>query len=242
MSPAPTCSHQEQEDRILDAAATCIENSSLLDFTMSAISKESGFSMGSIYKHIQTKEDVLVALAYRVYCNLFDVFSAIDSLPLTTPQRLVAAKLFCKEKVCLYEFDGHLENLVNSKAVLQRASAHWLEKMIRMDKSIEDLFTTIIRNGCNSGELIVELECQESLVEEINVGLWSLCVGFNQVVVQLDARNAIGEGTDLSLMVGPGSPIIKNVQRLVNSYPWKEPVTDFDIQMICDVLEARGLR
>ena len=56
MAPAPKYSLQQQEDMILSAAEKSIENSSLLDFTMSAIAKGAGLSMGSVYKHVQSKE------------------------------------------------------------------------------------------------------------------------------------------------------------------------------------------
>ena len=77
MAPAPKHSPQEQEDLILEAAAQCIEETSLLDFTMSAISKKAGLSMGSIYKHIQSKEDVLVALGWRSLANLSEAFEKV---------------------------------------------------------------------------------------------------------------------------------------------------------------------
>jgi AcrR family transcriptional regulator len=57
MVPAPKFSPQQQEEKILTAAAQCIAETSLMDFTMSSIAKRAGLSMGSIYKHIQTKED-----------------------------------------------------------------------------------------------------------------------------------------------------------------------------------------
>jgi len=242
MSPAPTHTPQEQETLILDAAAKCIEGSSLLDFTMSAISKESCLSMGSIYKHIQFKEDVLVALAYRMNMNLLNVFRQIQSLPLPTPERLIATNLVCKEKIFLHSFDAQLGSLVNSKAILQRASKGWLEKMIRADKAVEESFASIIREACETGELQTKDNDTESLVEEINVGLWSMCVGFTQVAVQLDARSVIDEDYKTTLTMELGSPIINNIQRLLNSYPWKTTVTDSDLIRICKILEEKGLR
>lgn len=244
MSPAPTHSPQEQEDIILDAAAKCIENSSLLDFTMSAISKEACLSMGSIYKHIQFKEDVLVALAYRMYMNLLSVFQEIQALPLPIPERLMATNLVSKEKVFLYSFDAQLGSLVNSKAVLQRASKGWIEKMIRADKAVEESFASIIREAYETGELQSTTDDAERLIEEINVGLWSMCVGFTQVAVQLDARSVLGNsiGGETLLSMEPGSPFINNVQRLLNSYPWKNNVTDTDLKRICNTLKKKGLR
>ena len=61
MAPAPRFSPEEQEKLIICAAITTIVQSSLLDFSMSKIAKLAGLSMGSVYKFVQCKEDVLIA-------------------------------------------------------------------------------------------------------------------------------------------------------------------------------------
>ena len=77
MAPAPKYSPQEQEEIILNAAAECIAETSLLDFTMSSISKAAKLSMGSIYKHVQCKEDIIFALATSVFQFQSNIFSQI---------------------------------------------------------------------------------------------------------------------------------------------------------------------
>ena len=66
MAPAPKYSPQEQEEIILNAAAECISQTSVLDFTMSAVSKAAKLSMGSIYKHVQCKEDIIFAKGKKI--------------------------------------------------------------------------------------------------------------------------------------------------------------------------------
>ena len=136
MAPAPRHSPDEQEKIILNAAVTCIGQSSILDFTMSALSKESELSMGSIYKHIQTKEDVFVALATQMYKELHQVFSTILNLAIPFPLRLIALQLTGKESACCFEFGGHLEMLVSNEAVLQRASSNWLERILQLRQAL----------------------------------------------------------------------------------------------------------
>lgn len=84
---------QEQEALILKAAVKCIEASSLLDFTMSAISKEAEISMGSVYKHIKSKEDVLVALGYYSQIHFMELVNKVMALPLPFIARLRMASL-----------------------------------------------------------------------------------------------------------------------------------------------------
>ncbi|MFT7430375.1 MAG: AcrR family transcriptional regulator, partial [Colwellia sp.] len=88
MAPAPKFSLEEQEKLILFAAVTAIEKSNVLDFSMSSIAKSAGLSMGSVYKFVQCKEDLLIVLATKMYQEKYRVVSQVLALPLTTPERI----------------------------------------------------------------------------------------------------------------------------------------------------------
>jgi AcrR family transcriptional regulator len=242
MARAHKFSAQEQEERILAAAAKCIEESSLLDFTMSSIGKEAGLSMGSIYKHIQTKEDVLVALATQTYKKLERTLSRILELPLTMPERLIAFSLITPEKVRLYPFDDHLEMLIGNEAILKRASSGWIEKLMRLDQSLEKYFIDTLRSNVEEGELLIAEVEREGILEEILVSLWAMCVGYRQVVFQRHARSLVGEPMKLPFPLAANDHFINTVRRLLNTYPWRQPLTDEGIEKTCRVLVQSGMR
>ncbi len=242
MAPAPKHSPEQQQQLILDAAIKCIETSSILDFTMSALSKEAGLSMGSIYKHIQTKEDVFVALATTMYSNLHDVFAQILDLPMPFPVRLIALQLTGPDTACCYEFGGHLEGLVSNEVVLQRASTQWLEKMMSADQSVEALVRERIEAAVDSGELNVNASERNRVVEEIIVGIWSMHVGFIQVARQREARHLVGEGIDAPFPLSVDDTIIQAQKHFLNTYPWQEPITNEMIRQACDIMVQHKLR
>ncbi len=91
--PAPKYSLEQQEQMILASAAHCIQDSSLLDFKMSDIAKGAGLSMGSVYKHIQSKEDLLVALAAQMSSQIHHVFKTILELPYSAGAKLVSLQM-----------------------------------------------------------------------------------------------------------------------------------------------------
>ena len=129
MAPAPKCSPCEQEKMILEAAEQSIAESSLLDFSMSSISKKAKLSMGSVYKHVQSKEDVLIALASFMFCKERALFEQLLSLPLTTPEKIIALSLLDKEKVQIYCFESQLGDMVGSKDLLDRGSEKLFSRM-----------------------------------------------------------------------------------------------------------------
>lgn len=229
---------QEQETLVLDAAAKCIEATSLLDFTMSAISKEAGLSMGSIYKHIQSKEDVLVALGYQCQIHFRAVAQQVLALPLPIVARIVAVQLVATEHNYPYSFGPQLVTLLANEAVLKRASPGWLDKYIASDIAVEDLFQQQMFEACDTGELIVGPDSRDALAEEIITSVWAVCVGHSQVIAHRNVRERV---VKRDLLDG-GATIIRALQRLLNTYQWKTELTDDLIFQACEKLEECGLR
>jgi len=248
MAPAPRFSAQEQEQLIICAAIKAIEESSLLDFSMSAIAKLAGLSMGSVYKFVQCKEDVLIALATRMYQQRQGVFKKVLALPLTTPERIIATSLLDFSKVHMYNFDNQLESIVNTEAMMKRCSERWLTQMIACGERCQTMFQHFLQDAADSGELT----SGSRDITEINVGTWSLSVGYFQTVRlhqclqnDLDAniKGTNDDNTkDNSLMLAPDDLHINTLQRLVNSYDWQKKISNEDIENVCKHLVNAELR
>lgn len=240
MAPAPRFSAEEQEKLIVYAAIKAIEESSLLDFSMSAIAKLAGLSMGSVYKFVQCKEDVLIALATRMYQERQSVFKKVLALPLTTPERIIAASLLDFSKVQMYNFDNQLESIVNTEAMMKRCSQRWLTQMIMCGERCQAMFQQFLQTAADSGELTSGYRD----IEEINLGTWSLSVGYFQTVRLHHCRHndlEVNTETDM-LALAPDDLHIRSMQRLVNTYDWQNKVSDTDINKVCQHLSDAGLR
>jgi AcrR family transcriptional regulator len=238
MSLKGSANLQGQETIILEAAAKSIEESSLLDFTMSAISKEAGMSMGSIYKHIKSKEDVLVALGFHSQVHFMELVNKVMAFPLPLNARFVAIQLIDSKYTSPYHFGDQLVTLLGNEAILKRASSGWVEKYIACDAAIDHLFQDQLSKASEEGELIIESEDRELVLNEIITATWALCVGYSQVIQQRNVRSFTQNSTRLeSDAVATGA-----LKRLLNSYQWKEPLTDELIEMTCQKLKQEGLR
>ena len=233
---------QEQEAVVFEAAAKCIEETSLLDFTMAAIGKEASLSIGSIYKHVQSKEDVLVALAVQMMSHQQRMFSEVMALPLTTPERLVSCVLVSPQKLYLYSFGVHLEMLTGNLAVLGRASTRWLDALRRVDQSIGAVFQEALAESWKSGELMVGAEDRDRILEVISIGLWSMSVGFLQIAYQRQARQQTESGSRLPFPLPIDHGVVESTQCLLDAHPWRTPLDDRGIEKACGLLEERGYR
>lgn len=240
MAPAPKHSPQEQEGLILCAAVKCIEHSSLLDFTMSAIAKEAGVSIGTLYKHVQSKEDVLVALGSRMAQRLYETFTKALSLELTTPEKVIAIALINPNKTQCYSFDSHLDALVNCEAILRRASPRWLESMSQRSDAISELFKSQWQKAIDCGELNLQ-SCGAS-IDELNTATWSMHVGYSQVVLRQHNRNAVELAEPLPYPLPADDLLIKNFSRLLNSFHWRHPIDQEGIDRALSAVTAANLR
>ncbi|TMO60341.1 TetR/AcrR family transcriptional regulator [Pseudoalteromonas aurantia] len=241
MAPAPKYSHQKQLEMILDAAEECIKASSVMDFTMAKVARTAGLSMGSVYKHVQSKEDIILALAHSSFLHVSKIFDQVLALPITTPEKVLAISLIAPRKLQYFVFDNDLLSYAVNEAVISRASNIWTEKMIVANNACEQSFKLALTEGINSGELIGELNLSHA-IEEIILGSWAMCVGYDQVQ-RVKQIKQIGEGTD-SLMdpLIESDPIIRSSIRFLNSYPWQKPLTEESVKALIYTLTDINLR
>ncbi len=240
MPPAPKHCPEQQLCNILSAAAECIEESSLLDFTMSGIAKKAGMSMGSIYKHAHTKEDVLMALAQHSFECLTQAFANIFTSPLTITEQLIAMSLIDYTKVDPYPFSRHLEMLISNSALLNRTSPQWQQKTGSSGCGIEDVMKMRLLTAIETGELIPEGD-KKLFLEQLHLGIWAINVGHIQVLLQTHSdQQASGlpgnKGIEEIFPLDAGNPHIQNCLKLINSYQWRHPLTQDGIQRAINVL------
>ena len=239
--PAAKFSPQQQEEMIIKAAIECIHNSSLLDFTMSAVAKAAGLSMGSIYKHVQCKEDIFFALAHREYCHLRHVFKQVLALDLTTPEKIISIALLNPEKIELHSFSNHLKSIVASELVINKASNMWTERMLKSNAECEYAFYHCMNDAALSGELTLEGDPKQA-IDEINQGCWALMVGYQHVERVIQHRQ-ISDGThSLKELTVTNSHVVRSIMRLLNSYHWQIPLNQAGLEKSAQQLILCGLR
>jgi AcrR family transcriptional regulator len=240
MAPAPKFSLEEQEKLILFAAVTAIEKSTLLDFSMSSIAKSAGLSMGSVYKFVQCKEDLLIALATKMYQEKYRIFSQVLALSLTTPERIIALSLLDFSKVQMFSFDDQLESIVNTRAIMKRCSQRWLDYMINCSKVCEDSFQVLLQTAVDTKEL----QSGINATEQISIGAWSLNVGYFQTVRIHHGRNTNQENEiqESIASLSTDNVHILNLQRFINTFDWKQKVSKQDIEKVAQQLVISELR
>lgn len=239
MSPAPRYTPETELELVLDAAAACIEETSLLGFTIGAIARQAGLSVGSLYKHVQSKEDLLVALATRLSRHTRQLYGRVLAADLSGPQRIIGLSLLNPEKTRLFSFDEHLNTLVSSEAILRKASAGWLSQMREAAESIDTMFRDFFQGMADSGELRV---ADEAELHTLSMGCWSMCAGFQHIALMRNVRGGERQEQMLNYPLKAGDYPIVCTQRLLNSYHWAQALSREAIDATCETLVAMGYR
>ncbi len=85
----PTAARRQQ---IADAALKVISEQGLGRFTTQAIAAEIGITDGTLFRHFDSKEDIVLAALDRVEERLFDGFPPVDPDPLVRLERFFRAR------------------------------------------------------------------------------------------------------------------------------------------------------
>ena len=83
---------------------------------------------------------------------------------------------------------------------------------------------------------------RDSMMGMLLIGLWALPQGFSQVAYQRHALQPVDDEAKLPFPLPVGHGLVKNYQRLINTYPWKVPLDDQGIEKACTAMEERGHR
>lgn len=240
--PAPKHTFAEQEKIVLDAAEQSIMDSSLIDFKMSTIAKNAGLSMGSVYKHIQSKEDVLVALAVRADMEAAKIIQDIFSLPFSLPAKIVSLNLVSQQAMYRYPFSYQLLTMVTNKDLIGKSSEKWHGKLGQISNTIRSLFERALIESIEKEELICDDCDKAALIQEFMLMHWAVSIGFPQIVNHPYDTYVTPEKYNANVGLSLEHPLIRAAIRMTNSYPWKELVTLADLSQLEQTLIELGLR
>lgn len=239
MCPAPKYTTEKQVEMILSAAVNVIEASSLLDFKMTSIAKEAGLSVGSLYKHVQSKEDLIILLACEMSEHIYGLMMTIHDAPLNMPQKLIALPLLDPKKTQRFSFDLDLEILSSSEPVLRRCSPMWKARFLALENKISEMCVQKNMDCFKSGEFIGD-NIEEA--EELNFGNWAMSIGFRQISSYFEvlSQHMPPQGCVDSSALGNRS--INAIMRFINAYSWKQPLTLEGIELTKQALVKLGYR
>lgn len=210
----------ERENLILDTARRLIREKGFLSLTMSELAEAVEYSVGTLYTHFETKEDLLVALAAQTIGQRAMLFEEIQQSQLISRDRIYGILVV---RLVLAEsgpeiFD--IERLAASPSIWKRATKQRYEAMVAAEQRCSLIVSIIIEDAIAAGDI----DAKSASTANIIFGLWSLTIGFHRLSLSFDDLAQVG----VSNVQGA---VKSNYRLLLDSYGW-QPLQDWDHEAV----------
>lgn len=177
-----------RENLILQTARSLILKKGFLGLKMSELAEAVEYSVGTLYAHFETKEDLLVALAVQSIGQRAALFEQVRQAERPSRDRIygiLIARLLLSER-SPERFD--IERLASSPSVWKRATQPRYQKMVAMEQRCSNLVLEIIQDGIATAELSADAVGAADII----FGLWSMSIGFHRLVETFPDLSQVG--------------------------------------------------
>lgn len=207
---------EQRETLILQNARIIVKRDGIFDFKMSAIAKESKLSIGTLYIHFQSKEDLVISLACDEIKEVSSFFAAINTLNFTNKEKLLAYTFASYARREKENYVSEIEQIVTNVSIRNRASK---SKTLLYDNLLHQTIK-IVENTIEN--IILEendtVKKNKDLIKKnLLFGLWSLSLG-SLSILQLN----IFKKEELNIQ----NTFVQNCISLINSYEWTHKLND----------------
>ncbi len=210
----------ERESLILETARRFILDKGFLSLTMSDLADAVEYSVGTLYRHFETKEDLLVALAVQSIGRRTRLFEQIKQLDLISRDRIYGILIV---RLLLAESEPEtfdIERLASSPSIWKRANTERYPLMVDMEHKCSETVTDIIEEAVGAGDL----DAEQTKTGDIIFGLWSISLGFHRLVQSFDDIQRVG-------LVDAEAAVKVNYCMLLDGYGW-QPTHDWDAEAV----------
>lgn len=175
----------QREQEIIEVAVGLLSETGFLDMRMSDISETTGYSMGTLYSHFESKEDLIVACAHALCQDEQGLFDDVAAQSIPDIEKIITLAqcswLISTQHPKLIEIDS----LSLMASVWRRATQRRAEALSCQHEGLASTFLEIvlktIGNGINGHEERSDEE-KRHLASHLTHGMWGLCVGLMSTI------------------------------------------------------------
>ena len=226
---------REREQRILGAARTLVATEGFLALKMTEVAQAATVSVGTLYTHFESKEDLIMALATETWRGRLSGFETIFAEEnLLWSERLVAAVfvdfLFSVDHPELFA----AEQLAATASVWEGASERRTQDMRVLHHRIMDAITQAAREAIDRGEF-ASWDDPERQARAIDRGIWTLMIGSSSTWY---AAAILEEEVDLTVRIP--ETLQSHCRALFCGYGWQSPDPERDVRRLADYSLRHG--
>jgi len=223
--------HQKRalrEHEIISETIGLLSQRGFLDVRMSDIANETGYSMGSIDSHFESKEDLLVACAHTLSLEYKKLLQLMMNQSIPAIEKIITMAQ-CNWYISMQHPDLiEIDNLSLMPSVWRRATAHRANALNESNKALASIFLTLALEAIKNS-LVGYKDLKETEIEQLGHyfthGMWGLCVGLASTSQSGYANSMCPENSSDSY-----THFITNYINFLKGYGWQEvdPVAIFE--------------
>ncbi len=166
----------QRERHILDKAWELVETEGFLSLKISDLAKSAEVSVGTLYVHFESKEDLITAMAMDAWQELAGLLARALDMELKAVDRLLAFSILDYQFNRKYPMKFEAMQLAGVPSIWQRASLRRHQQLPESCEAFEAHLTPVIREAIENRELRPEGNLEDQ-IKAFGHGLWAANMG-----------------------------------------------------------------
>ncbi|WP_257295368.1 TetR/AcrR family transcriptional regulator [Endozoicomonas sp. YOMI1] len=165
---------------IIQSTLTILKVKDFMDLKMSEVAKQAQFSMGTVYTHFSSKEDLLLGCSINISRTIASVFHKVLNSPAPAMERLLTLNMaiwLCYARQPHHYF---LRQLAMTPDIWQRASTGRAQALDDIYHEMSQMVKALVIELMIDNPAITDQNREDALVD-ILMGIWSLGEGLFQI-------------------------------------------------------------
>ncbi len=213
-----------RENEILEKSIQLLSKQGFLGLRMSDIARATQYSMGTIYSHFESKEDLLIACAHTLVLEHQQLIQAIQQRPIPAIEQIIVTAQ-CNWLISMHHADLiEIDNLSLMPSVWRRATRQRTDQLNQLHVALAHTFLTIVEQAIAHslhGYQQLEPSKKSQLAHTLTHGMWGLCVGLASTAQSGYASTLCPKNRDEN-----SAHFTINYANFLKGYGWQEPNPD----------------
>nr|WP_159063855.1 TetR/AcrR family transcriptional regulator [Thaumasiovibrio occultus] len=212
---------QQRECEIIKATLDLLHEQGFLDLKMAEVAKASGCSMGVVYSHFASKEDLLLGCANVMTKHKHDYLKKVPSYDLSVELSIVIMPIMIWEHFTQYPGQYEIMPMACLPSVWQRASTMRVEELSRVGAETQELTRPKVE------ELLTKYGIDTVHSTQFLCGLMGMAIGIFDI--QNSGFGLIDSNAD---HFSEHHPLLENIRRFMAGWGIDLAMTTQDWQLL----------
>ncbi len=212
---------EQREQEIVEHSIQLFSERGFLGVRMSDIAKRTQYSMGTIYSHFESKEDLLIACAHALVEDHRLLFLMVREEPIPAIEQIITIAQGVWLVASRFPDLIEIKNLSLMPSVWKRATESRVERYEQLHEelalSIRAMALDAISESIEGHEAL-EGEVLERMADYLTHGMWGLSIGLSTIVQSAYAESQCEDEDEEALI----HFFATNYINFLKGYGWRE--------------------